>query len=658
MVRCQSMSPGRGRRVRAARSSAPRTAWRVRCSSRASSSRTSSPTTRRAVSRLLAGMTCFSASSVVTSSTSGWTVSSSSGSSSSWRRPEPLDRVALHTRTTLVGKRRRTSPSQRATRGAEAPRPPARPSSSSLSYSAPSAASSSASRPAADRRPVVGSRRPAPAASAGAAPPRGRSSRRLRASHDGGEHRQHPRGSRLVHVAARLDRRPGQRPGEAGRGRADLRRSAAGKRAKARRTSGRVLVKAWSGSAASHASISPSSRASCSSSTPEPPRKPSSQAAAAAASVLGDRRCARRRSASAPSRRPPSRSSRVAWPATSPCVVAAVASRASAACHASPLGRPVEQRDRPVHPVDAGPHVLGGLVVEGRARRHETDRDALRHAGQHAQHALGVGAPHVAVAGDARQRRQRLHERDRVGGDRRPVAERAHGGLGGAGEVGEERLLEQAREGRQRGLRVGSLARRTPAASSTVPPQALAAMTSTASSGRQASRQVSRKVPVVGARRGPARPTPRRAAAAGAAGGCGRGRCRGAGRARAAARRRRAASAGAAAGGRGPRPAGRAASPAARCPGPRRPRAGRAPAAAWPRSRRRTPRGRRPAPRRGPRPASCAGRPGSRPGGWPRWRGRSRRRGPPPAAGGPRAPGSGRRRGPARRRGGRTSRAP
>ena len=131
MVPGQSMSPGRGRRVRALRSSAPRTAWRVRCSSRASSSRTRSPTTRRAVSRLFAGTTSFSASSVVTSSRSGSTVSSSSGSSRSWRRPARSMASRCTTRTTLVGKRRRTSPSQRATRGAEAPSPPARPPSSS-----------------------------------------------------------------------------------------------------------------------------------------------------------------------------------------------------------------------------------------------------------------------------------------------------------------------------------------------------------------------------------------------------------------------------------------------------------------------------------------------------------------------------------------------
>jgi hypothetical protein len=116
--------------VRDARSSAPMTAARVFCSSRRSSASTTLRTTSRAVSRVLAGMTRLSESSVPTRLTSGSTASSSSGSSRRrWRSSRSIASFCM-TLTTEDGKYSRMSPSQRATLGADgsspAPRGPPR----------------------------------------------------------------------------------------------------------------------------------------------------------------------------------------------------------------------------------------------------------------------------------------------------------------------------------------------------------------------------------------------------------------------------------------------------------------------------------------------------------------------------------------------------
>src|SRR6266540_1974594 len=151
MVRCQSMSAWRrGRLTLAARFSAPVSAVRVRWASLRSSSSTTLRTTERADSLALAGITRLSESSVPTRCTSGSTASSISGSSSNRVRSSRSIASFCITWTTVEGKNLRMSPSQRATRGAEAPRPAPRRASppSSLSYSAASAASTRASSPA------------------------------------------------------------------------------------------------------------------------------------------------------------------------------------------------------------------------------------------------------------------------------------------------------------------------------------------------------------------------------------------------------------------------------------------------------------------------------------------------------------------------------
>ena len=118
------MSAGRrGLFVRLARFSAPVTAERVRWLSRRSRSLVTVRTTARADSLACSGSTRLSDSSVPTRCTSGSTASSISGSSSSRVRPSRSMASFCMTWTTLTGKNVRMSPSQRATRGADAPNP-------------------------------------------------------------------------------------------------------------------------------------------------------------------------------------------------------------------------------------------------------------------------------------------------------------------------------------------------------------------------------------------------------------------------------------------------------------------------------------------------------------------------------------------------------
>ena len=92
-----------------------------------SSSASTSATTTRAVARVSSGSRWLSSTSNVTRWMSGSTVCSSSGSSSNWRRSRRSIASRCITCTTSRGKYRRMSPSQRATRGALRPRPPAAP---------------------------------------------------------------------------------------------------------------------------------------------------------------------------------------------------------------------------------------------------------------------------------------------------------------------------------------------------------------------------------------------------------------------------------------------------------------------------------------------------------------------------------------------------
>ena len=104
MVRFQSMSRSCGRRVRAARLSAPETADRVLSATRCSISSTTFCTTIRAVALVCSGITRLRLTSVPTRWTSAWTDSSNSGSSSSWVRCSRSTASRCITCTTLVGK--------------------------------------------------------------------------------------------------------------------------------------------------------------------------------------------------------------------------------------------------------------------------------------------------------------------------------------------------------------------------------------------------------------------------------------------------------------------------------------------------------------------------------------------------------------------------
>ena len=126
MVRFQSISLWRGRRLRWLRSSAPVTAERMGSSSFFSSSSTTLRTTMRAVSLVLAGITPDKAIRLATRCTSAWALSSISGCSSISRTSRRSSASRCITCTTCVGKYLRMSPSQRATLGAEPPRPPRR----------------------------------------------------------------------------------------------------------------------------------------------------------------------------------------------------------------------------------------------------------------------------------------------------------------------------------------------------------------------------------------------------------------------------------------------------------------------------------------------------------------------------------------------------
>ena len=96
MVAFQSMSPGRGRRVRLARLSAPLTAARVWLAIRCSISATTGATTSRAVARVVSGITWLRLTRVATRCTSGWTESQQLGLEQHRGQVEPLDGVPLH----------------------------------------------------------------------------------------------------------------------------------------------------------------------------------------------------------------------------------------------------------------------------------------------------------------------------------------------------------------------------------------------------------------------------------------------------------------------------------------------------------------------------------------------------------------------------------
>ena len=99
------------------------TAARSGLRSRFSMSSTTPRTTRRAVSRVFAGMTFLSESSVATSRTSGVTAASISGSSSICCKPRRWNASVCTTCTTELGKYVRMSPSQRTALGADEPSP-------------------------------------------------------------------------------------------------------------------------------------------------------------------------------------------------------------------------------------------------------------------------------------------------------------------------------------------------------------------------------------------------------------------------------------------------------------------------------------------------------------------------------------------------------
>ena len=117
------MSRNFGFDVLAERLSAPVTAAFVFCAIRSSTSRTTLPTTIRAVALLASGMTWLRLSSVPTRCTSGSTASSSSGSSSNCAKPSRSIASFCITCTTVLGKYVRISPSHLATDGADAPNP-------------------------------------------------------------------------------------------------------------------------------------------------------------------------------------------------------------------------------------------------------------------------------------------------------------------------------------------------------------------------------------------------------------------------------------------------------------------------------------------------------------------------------------------------------
>ena len=124
MVRGQSMSVWRGRLVRLPRLSAPRIASAVFCSSFAMSSSTTLRITSRAVSLVFSGMVPPRLIRSATRCTSASMAARNSGSCSMRLMPSRSKASFWITWTTGVGKNSRTSPSQRATRGADAPSPP------------------------------------------------------------------------------------------------------------------------------------------------------------------------------------------------------------------------------------------------------------------------------------------------------------------------------------------------------------------------------------------------------------------------------------------------------------------------------------------------------------------------------------------------------
>ena len=126
MVWSQSMSCGRGRRLRLCCRRRPARACSRGRRSRFSMSRTTFMTTARALSRLRSGSRFLRLSRVPTRWTSGSMVASSSGSRSIRLRSSRSSASRWRSCTVSVGKYLRMSPSQRFTLGLLLPRPPFR----------------------------------------------------------------------------------------------------------------------------------------------------------------------------------------------------------------------------------------------------------------------------------------------------------------------------------------------------------------------------------------------------------------------------------------------------------------------------------------------------------------------------------------------------
>ena len=386
-----SCGPSRSRaaaaaHVRALRSSAPRGAARVRSASRRSMSSTTWRTTRRATCRLASGSASRRLISVAARCTSGVTDSSTSGSSSSRCSPSRSIASCCTTRTTPVGKCERSSPSQRATVGADAPSPPCR------------IAVHGVQR-AVDPAVLAPERTPVPSASS---PPSTSRHRRSRSSLTFGS----PAASRRSPARARA-RSASIKRNVKGTGPFRFAEAFAEAAALGRGEDGegaaqeREDVGEGVGGDGRDPAVEDASRSgSWTSTRPQVPMKPSIQLAPRSGSSPGRERARHRWRPGSSS--PASCRRRVARPASVPGAGRRSATRRSASRQARVRSASSSSASAPLTPSTSGRELRARLLVGADARARQADRDAQDDPAQHLRDRGRVAAADVAVAQDRR----------------------------------------------------------------------------------------------------------------------------------------------------------------------------------------------------------------------------------------------------------------
>ncbi len=108
-----------------------------------------------------------------------------------------------------------------------------------------------------------------------------------------------------------------------------------------------------------------------------------------------------------------------------------------------------QQHDVPVGFPKPSQHLVSRFFVQLQAGRRQSRRNAGNNAAQPQPHGFRIGAAHIAVAHNAHQGRQRVHEHGHVIDDGGHAFQFFHDGRNGVGEGGTQHFFRQAGEIRE-----------------------------------------------------------------------------------------------------------------------------------------------------------------------------------------------------------------